>query len=650
MSFLFLGLIASARATKPFELIIIPDSQKFVRVLKYGGPDIFLTQTRWIKKHVNDENIVFVTHVGDVIENKKEQWRHASKVMDVIHGVVPYSVTFGNHDNGAPAMFTAKRYQGMDWYLGASPDNKAHAQTFKGGGMSFLHINLPFRANNQHIHWAQTIIAAHPGIPTIISTHDYMADNRWGRSGTGNRIWNALVEPNQQVFMTLNGHDWVSRHEMGITKDGRKVIQIQANWQEIVNGGNAFLQKVIFDPDHKQIRAKSYSPLFDLFHTDWTGQFAYAVSFDHGKVTVHHEIGPKHCIWNGKGTNNHWSLAANWGGTAPKAGDILRFKNTQQKTTVNDLPPGTRFAGIVFEPGTFSGAYQISGHAITLTGDIVNMNTYSPKKPQSGPVLNLPIILKGDRQINSGDWDMTINGIISGSGSLTKTHGRDYIRGSFDGRVYLGDLYLTNINTYTGITRVTGGALILNNNTSSNLIPSSPLVRLYYSTVLKVTGLKNSTWVLSPQQTICGTGLVIGNMDLPRGASLAPGAQKIGTFHQTGNLIMRPGSSLRIQIGSDKSNPCDTVSVQGSVSLNGATLHLSSSKNHLSPKAGDVFVILKNDAKDAISGQFVNQDGNPLPEGASLHPAFLEHSLSARISYHGGDGNDVTLTISTNPQ
>jgi len=644
-SCLLLGGASLAQSADPFELIVIPDSQKFVRVMKTGGPNIFLTQTQWIKKHIKDENIVFVSHVGDVIENKKEQWPQASKIMDVIHGHVPYSVTFGNHDHGAPAAFNANRYKGMDWYLGASPDNRAHAQTFKGGGITFLHINLPYKPNGNHIKWAEGIIAEHSNLPTIISTHGYMADNSWGRSGIGNQIWKHLVEPNEQVFMTLNGHDWVSRHETGVTQSGRKVIQIQANWQEIVNGGNAMLQKIIFDPKQQQVRVRSYSPLFDLFHTDWTGQFAYSVSFTGEKITVNREIGPTHRVWNGSGKNNLWSTASNWGGQVPKAGEILRFKNAKQKITVNDLPAKTSFAGIVFEPGKFSAEYKISGHEIVLTGDIVNMGGYGPKTVQAGPTLSLPITLKGDRQINTGDWDMTIQGVIRGSGSLTKTHGRDYIRGSFDGRVYRGDLFLTNINTYTGNTSVTGGALILKNQESNNLIPNSPSIRLYKSAVLKVTDLKNETLALTDNQKIGGQGVLIGNLEVPSGAGITPGVDEIGTFNQKGALNMLAGSSLKIQIGGARLGSFDALSVEGGVSINGAKLELSKLGATYTPKVGDVFVIVQNDGEDAVKGQFVSSDGGLLPEGASVSLPFFGPSVTARISYKGGDGNDVALTV-----
>jgi len=448
------------------------------------------------------------------------------------------------------------------------------------------------------------------------------------------------------VFFIKTAHDWVSRHELGITKSGRKVIQLQANWQEIINGGNALLQKVIFEPKKNQISVKSYSPFLDLYHTDWTGEFTFSVTFSDKKITVNREITPPHRVWNGKSQNNHWSSKENWNGAVPKANDVLRFHKSKQPVSVNDLPSGTHFAGIIFEPGKFSGGCQFSGNQITLAGDIVNMGTYGPKKPQTGPTINFPIRLKGDRQINTGDWDMTINGVISGSGSLTKTHGRDYIRGSYDGHVYLGDLYLTNVNTYTGNTRVTGGALILNNDKSNNLMPSSPSICLYLNAVLKATGLKDGTLKLSKKQSLLGTGLFIGNLVVPQGAQIAPGTKNddTGTLHQKGNLTMTQGATLNLQFGGKHPNEYDRLSVKGSVSIQGAKLHLSKVGN-FSPKAGDVFQIIGNDGNDPVQGQFISMSGTVLSEGAEVKTNFLNKGLHAKISYRGGDGNDVILTI-----
>ncbi|GAA5494483.1 hypothetical protein Rhal01_00644 [Rubritalea halochordaticola] len=644
-------LTGSLHAVEPYEMIIIPDSQRYAQVINHGGPDLFKMQTTWIKNNVANENIAFVTHVGDVIQDNSSLWSYADQVIDELDGAVPYSITFGNHDGGAPGPFGSSRYQAYSWYLGASSDSLAHAQTFSAGGIDFLHINLPHNPKSTHLTWAQGIMSAHSSKPTIISTHGYMADNSSGRSSIGQNIWNTLIDPNPQVFMTCNGHDWVSRHEVDTTSNGRKILQIQSNWQQSINGGNSFLQKVIFDPDNSQIRVKTYSPFLEMFQTDYSGEFAYSATFNTNSITIGNELGATHRQWNGGGSNNNWQTAANWGGIAPSAGDVLKFYGSTRKASVNDFPAGTSFAGIVFRPGTFSNGYEFTGNAISLTGDVVNMATYGPNTPRSGPAFRLPIEIIGDRQFNTGDWDMVIDSVISGSGSLTKTHGRDYFRGSYDGGVNIGDLYFTKVNTYTGNTRVSGGALILENTGNQNLMPASPEILVDYNAVLRVVGLQNGTLSLANGQTLRGSGKVSGKTECPTGSHIAPGHDSnTGTLNLLDNLSMQSGSELEIRIGGNSSGEYDALSVTGSVALNNATLDLTNSASY-TPQTGDEFVILENDASDAISGTFLSGIGSDLASGTSLSEGkilstdFLGSGLSAQISYLGGDGNDVSIKI-----
>src|ERR1044071_5005358 len=51
----------------------------------------------------------------------------------------------------------------------------------------------------------------------------------------------------------------------------------------------------------------------------------------------------------GGGGSGNWQTAANWGGTAPIANDILNFANGTQLLTTNDFPVGTVFNNLVFD-------------------------------------------------------------------------------------------------------------------------------------------------------------------------------------------------------------------------------------------------------------------------------------------------------------
>lgn len=78
------------------------------------------------------------------------------------------------------------------------------------------------------------------------------------------------------------------------------------------------------------------------------------------------------------------------------------------------------------------------------------------------------------------------------------------------------------------------------------------------------------------------------------------------------------------------------LAVTGSVNLNGVNLVISGLHN---PAFNQTFVIVDNDGVDPIIGTFAG-----LPEGGVISN-FMGSLWSAMISYAGGDGNDVVLTI-----
>ncbi len=78
------------------------------------------------------------------------------------------------------------------------------------------------------------------------------------------------------------------------------------------------------------------------------------------------------------------------------------------------------------------------------------------------------------------------------------------------------------------------------------------------------------------------------------------------------------------------------LTVSGGINLSGATLALSGT---YIPVLGQTFKIVDNDNTDAITGTFIG-----LTEGATISN-FLGSNFSASISYIGGDGNDVVITV-----
>jgi autotransporter-associated beta strand protein len=186
---------------------------------------------------------------------------------------------------------------------------------------------------------------------------------------------------------------------------------------------------------------------------------------------------------------------------------------------------------------------------------------------------------------------LTVSGAISGSVDFDKND--------------TGTLILTGTNTNTGNVNVGDGTLLVNGSlASSNSI--------FVDGVLGGTGAVSAVTISS-----------IGTLD--------PGVS-IGQF-STGNLTFNSGSTYHVDLfGTTVGTQYDQTDVTGTVALNDATLNLQLG---FTPSAGDVFTIISNDGTDPISGRF-----NGLTEGSTV----TIYSQPFRISYVGGDGNDVTLT------
>jgi autotransporter-associated beta strand protein len=175
-------------------------------------------------------------------------------------------------------------------------------------------------------------------------------------------------------------------------------------------------------------------------------------------------------IWTGaSATSGNWTTAANWqGGVAPSPGDILQFVDTgaRKASNTNNFAAGTTFSVI----NCFGNGYRLRGNRVTITN---SMNVGNPPGSHIidldmtlGPLdgsasvsafdaaasltINGDINLVSHTLLTDGAGDITIAGVISGTGGVFKNNPGEL---SFSG---LG------ANTYSGSTIVARGILRLN--------------------------------------------------------------------------------------------------------------------------------------------------------------------------------------------
>ena len=138
---------------------------------------------------------------------------------------------------------------------------------------------------------------------------------------------------------------------------------------------------------------------------------------------------------------------------------------------------------------------------------------------------------------------------------------------------------------------------------------------------------------LEKNATLKGRGK-LADVTMKDGSHIAPGNSP-GCLN-TGDTVFAASSSFDIEIGGNiVCSEYDQLKVTGTVNLNNAGLNVNLLSN-FKPNKGDQFIILDNDNTDAITGIF-----RDLPEGSHMTAA----GVTFKISYTGGDGNDIILTV-----
>lgn len=314
-SLLIAGFL-SCRSSKPFKMVLLPDTQTYCR----SYPEIFKAQTQWIAD--NADQFAFVLHQGDITDNNsEEQWKIAEASMSLLDGKLPVTVVPGNHDTGEKPggrsdvrnndlfnkHFPYEKYSRMKTFGGAFETGKMENtwHTFKAGGYKWLILSLEFGPRNRVLDWAAGVIEAHPRHKVILNTHAYMySDNtrmgsgnpqKWLPQGyglgkatgadavnNGEQIWEKLLSKYPNVIFAFSGHvlNEGTGRLVSTGVHGNSVYQMLANFQggviNTVKGGNGFLRLVTVDPKKKKISVQTYSPYVDEYKTEDTQQFEYS--------------------------------------------------------------------------------------------------------------------------------------------------------------------------------------------------------------------------------------------------------------------------------------------------------------------------------------------------------------------------------------
>ena len=224
-----------------------------------------------------------------------------------------------------------------------------------------------------------------------------------------------------------------------------------------------------------------------------------------------------------------------------------------------------------------------------------------------GSLFGSGTVLLADRNllVGTNNLNTTFSGVIEGSGRLVKNG--------------TGMLTLTGANTYIGPTRVKAGVLTANNVSGSATGTGSVFVD---------AGTLGGKGIIQGTVTI-GTGTGAGAFLVPSVDSNRPARLTI-----TKILTFKPDSTYTYKLNTNNAR-ADQVLAKGITIESGAQFVFQPIGNG-QLAIGTVLTPISNTSADPIAGTFAN-----LPDGSII----IVGQNNFQVSYTGGDGNDLTLTV-----
>ncbi|MBV2149953.1 metallophosphoesterase [Sphingobium sp. AS12] len=340
--------MASAPAwAEKFTVAVVPDTQNYADATlpQPRGADTFAQQMKYLVDQREEKNLVFATFVGDIVQHgdgqfrqkveggaedqfrtwdTRAEWDNANRAVSILsRSPIPFGMVPGNHDYdnyswwegpdspGAARPLSGGRtweyyfgpqsrhFAGRPWFGGAYNQGLNSYQRFPGGGKRFLHLALEMQPTPAILAWAQGVIDANPGLPVIVTTHEWLLPALSGKTERSNgyesyfagsdhlppdEVWDRFIRKNPAIFLVLSGHMWtptldgVSQGEnLRIDRNdaGYPVYQVLQDYQGntigpdgtpgSANGGAGWLRFIEFDTERRKIHFYTYSPLLGRF-------------------------------------------------------------------------------------------------------------------------------------------------------------------------------------------------------------------------------------------------------------------------------------------------------------------------------------------------------------------------------------------------
>jgi hypothetical protein len=395
-----------------FTVIAMPDTQHYTDGV--GDAAIFSAQTQWIVDNKTSRNIVFVTGLGDIVENgdaNDDEWQIADNAYSLIEDPlttlladgIPYGLAVGNHDQspigGGSSATTSKynqyfgisRFSGRGYYGGHyGSNNDNNYELFSAGSMDFIIIHFEYDTTPEQavLDWADNLLTTYNNRRAILTTH-YMINAgspaNWGTQGQA--IYNALSDhPN--LFLMLGGHIHGEGKRQDTAVNGNVVHTLLSDYQGLPNGGNGWLRIMKFSPANDTITITTYSPTLNQFGASAvmganTTSAEFTIPYDMNASEPFALLGTLNNVASGSTVSIPWSdLESNtqyeWYVTVSD-GQTLTTGSTWSFTTSIGSPTNTLTSTIT--PTHTLTSTVTPTRTQTLTQTVTSTFTYTPIPP-----------------------------------------------------------------------------------------------------------------------------------------------------------------------------------------------------------------------------------------------------------------------------
>ena len=235
--------------------------------------------------------------------NRNKSWSEMSMTVEdlgILHvgGLDNFRSVFGDQSDF---------YRDRPWYVASFRGGANSAQRFSAAGYDFLHIAIEMQAGDEVLGWVESVLRRYPGMPTILTTHDYL--NTSGERlanplidlarvepkyhNSAEQVWEKLISRNDQIFLVLCGHHHGQSMRRDFNNDGNPVYQVLADYQGRGQAGldagakkrrglgDGWLRLMTFDfsGETASIAVKTYSTHYSRYsaqvseYADWYRQY-----------------------------------------------------------------------------------------------------------------------------------------------------------------------------------------------------------------------------------------------------------------------------------------------------------------------------------------------------------------------------------------